>query len=46
MRQLPVLAVLGEQLFMRAALDDAAVFEDHDGIGEYWQLAHGLKELD
>lgn len=33
MRQLPVLAVLGEQLFVRAALDDAAVFEDHDGVG-------------
>ena len=33
MRQLPVLAVLGEQLFVRAALDDAAVFENHDGIG-------------
>ena len=33
MCQLPVLSVLGEQLFVRAALDDAAVFEDHDGIG-------------
>ena len=33
MRELPVFAVLSEQLFVRAALDDAAVFEDHDGIG-------------
>lgn len=33
MCQLPVLAVLSEQLFVRAALDDAAVFEDHDGVG-------------
>ena len=33
MCQLPVLAVLGEQLFVGAALDDAAVFENHDGVG-------------
>ena len=33
MCQLPVLSVLGQELLMGAALDDAAVFEDHDGVG-------------
>ena len=37
MRELPVFAVLGEQLFVRATLDDTAVLEDHDRVG----IAHG-----
>ncbi len=39
--ELIILAVLGNQLVMRAALDDAALFEHHDAVA----VAHGGKAV-